>query len=139
MRNIRNKLLALDLHDVIELTGFETDTDKWFRYFDVYAITSREEGLPVSLLEAMSYGLPIVATNVGAISTVLKSGAVGTIVPPGNAEKFADAVEFYLENKEYASEHGRQSRKRVEMEYSIKTIASQYENWYMDLLAQRGR
>jgi len=138
MQNIRNKIVDMDLRDVIELTGFDTDTDKWFQYFDLYALTSREEGLPVSLLEAMSYGLPVVATNVGAVSEVLAGGAVGKVVPPEDVKHFADAVESYLNNKENASETGRQSRKRVEKEYSIKAIASQYESWYLNLLPQKG-
>lgn len=137
MPAIRRKVADLGLADVIALPGLVTDTDAWFRKFDIYAITSSEEGLPVSLLEAMSYGLPVVASDVGAISTAIKTTEEGTIVPAGDLNRFVEAITAYLDNRDLAADIGRHARDRIIREFSIEAIAASYESDYRAILQQK--
>ena len=137
MLDIQRKVAGLSLENVIELPGMVTDTDRWFRHFDVYAITSTEEGLPVSLLEAMSYGLPVVASDVGAISTVIRAGEEGAVVPSGNKDLFADAIANYLDDRDLARQIGARARDRVVRDFSIEVISAKYESDYRAILQRK--
>lgn len=137
MDMVRHKVSELGLDDAIELPGMVTETDKWFRYFDIYAITSTEEGLPVSLLEAMSYGLPVVASDVGAISKVIRSEDEGIVVPAGEKNRFVDAIATFLDDPELAIRTGKNSRQRIIDDFSIEAIARRYESAYLGILDQK--
>ena len=80
MAEIANEVSRRGLSGFIELPGMTQNVSEWMRRFDIYLITSREEGQPIALLEAMSYGLPIVSTDVGAIGKTIQHGKEGLIV-----------------------------------------------------------
>ena len=73
MPAIRELVASLDLGSTVSLPGMVHDTDNWYRKMDFYIVSSDEEGLPVSMLEAMSFGLPVIATDVGAIGEVIET------------------------------------------------------------------
>lgn len=135
MQAIRETIERKGLYEVIELPGLDTEVGKWFRYFDIYAVTSSEEGLPVSLLEAMAYGLPIVTTDVGAIHTVVRNESDGLVVSERNVELFADAVAVLLSKREIAEGYARSARQRVVKRYSIAAITQHYQSSYEEILS----
>ena len=137
MTKVRARVSEHGLEDIIEFPGMVTATDKWFRYFDLYAITSSEEGLPVSLLEAMSYGLPVVAADVGAISSAIRSDEEGLTVPVGDKECFVNAIARLLDDPEQAARIGQRARDRIVDEFSIEAIAARYESAYLAILKQK--
>lgn len=137
MSAVKQRISDLKLQDIVELPGMVTDVEPWFRKFDLYAITSREEGQPVSLLEAMSYGLPIVSTDVGAISVTMEHGFEGSIVPSGDKDQFANALGRYLDDRDFAAMCGRNARARVVRDFSIEAIAGQYAACYREVLASK--
>lgn len=137
MAAVKQKISDLQLQDVIELPGMVTDVEPWFRKFDLYAISSNEEGQPVSLLEAMSYGLPVVSTDVGAISVTMEHGLEGSIVPSGDVHEFTGALQRYLNDRDFAASCGRNARARVIRDFSIEAIAGQYAACYSEVLANK--
>lgn len=73
---------------------------------DVYILPSYNEGLPIAILEAMSYKHPVISTPVGGIPEVIENGENGLLVKPGDTAAIADAIRFYIINKEKIAEHG---------------------------------
>lgn len=136
---IKNRIAERALEKFVELPGMVTETEPWFRRFDIYAITSNQEGQPVSLLEAMSYGLPIVSTNVGAISATLESGQEGLVIPAQELSDLVQAIGRFLDDKKFANTCAANARQRIIRDFSIAAIAAQYEACFRDLLARRGR
>ncbi|MEX0267596.1 glycosyltransferase family 4 protein [Leptolyngbyaceae cyanobacterium UHCC 1019] len=67
---------------------------------DVFILPSYNEGLPMAILEAMGWGLPIISTPVGGIPEIIVSGKTGLLVPPGNVQEIKAAIQFFIENKE---------------------------------------
>lgn len=67
---------------------------------DVYILPSYNEGLPIAILEAMSYGHPVISTPVGGIPEVVENKRNGILVEPGDQKKIADAIRYYIENKD---------------------------------------
>lgn len=137
MNKIQSRVSYLGLDSIISLPGADTDTDRWFRKFDIYASSSLEEGQPLSLLEAMSYGLPIVATDVGAVSSTLRNAVDGIVVPRSNVADFAAALSHFLDDHDLAKQYGQSARERVSRKFSIDVVAAQYEAFYQQLLARK--
>jgi len=136
MPAIKASIERRGLSDLVLLPGMDTTVSRWYREFDVYACTSVEEGLPVTIIEAMSYGLPVVSTDVGAISGVARDGVEGRIVASGQLNEFVLAVEELLDNPEQAAELGRRGRRRAEAVYSIEAVTKTLETVYHDNLTK---
>lgn len=93
-RRVELEALAaqMGLSEAVHFTGWRRDLPLIYADLDVVVISSHNEGTPVSLIEAMAAGVPVVSTSVGGVPDVLKGGELGTLVPPGDAEALAEAV-----------------------------------------------
>ena len=100
---------------------------------DVFILPSFNEGLPISILEAMSYGLPIIATPVGGIPEVVENGVNGKIVKPGDVECIYRAIKCYIDDKSLVEKEGRASSVKV-MCYLPDFVMNHLKNLYEDLL-----
>ncbi|MFH0854596.1 MAG: glycosyltransferase family 4 protein [bacterium] len=97
--------------DKFFITGAISDAFKYFHAFDVFCLPSIKEGLSYTLLEALMAGLPIVATNVGGNSEIVKDGENGFLVPPKNRNILAEKIKMILKNKELRERMGGASYK----------------------------
>ncbi len=86
------RVRELDLSSFVTFTGWIEDLGSVFKDLGVLALTSDNEGTPVSIIEAMVTGTPVVSTDVGGVSDVLGGGQYGILVPPGNAGALAEAI-----------------------------------------------
>jgi glycosyltransferase involved in cell wall biosynthesis len=102
---------------------------------NIYALTSLEEGLPISLIEAMALGRPIVATNVGGVPDVVEDGINGLLVPPRAPERLAQAMERLL-NEPGLSLKLAKAASTSAKDYSWHNIVSMYEHLYETLIVQ---
>ena len=99
---------------------------------DIVALASRQEGLPVVLMEATSVGMPIVATAVGAIPMVITDGVDGLIVPPERADELADALERLISDPEMRQRLGQGAKTRSSM-FDLASASRAVEAIYRDL------
>src|SRR5690606_5468949 len=83
---------ALGLGDCVVFTGWSRDVAPVYSDLDVLVISSLNEGTPVSVIEALAAGCPVVATAVGGLPDLLDGGDLGTLVPPEDADELASAV-----------------------------------------------
>lgn len=81
---------------------------------DAYILPSYNEGLPISILEAMSYSLPIISTTVGGIPEILKNGENGFIMEPGDKKTIYNAISMLIDNKSMAVQMGKKSLEKVQ-------------------------
>ena len=81
----------------------------------IYILPSYNEGLPISVLEAMSYSLPIISTTVGGIPEILKNGENGFIMEPGDKDAIYHAIFSLMEDKNLCGEMGRKSFEKVQV------------------------
>lgn len=89
---------------------------------DVYVLPSYNEGLPIAILEAMAYSHPIISTPVGGIPEVVKSGENGILVKPGDTMAIADAIKFFIENREAIRRQGDNAFKVVQNFFPEKVL-----------------
>jgi glycosyltransferase involved in cell wall biosynthesis len=128
---------SLGIEHAVRFEGFSLDTPKFLEALDVYVISSRSEGLPLSLLEAMAAGLPIVATSVGEIPQIVRVADCGWIAPAQNPSALADAMMRAIPSNERA-ERGERARARAAEHYSVERMTDEYEALYRQLLDRDG-
>lgn len=106
------------------------DKDKLFRESNLFLLPSYSEGMPMSVLEAMGYGLPIVASNVGGVSTIVKDNVNGFVINPGNIEEFSQRIIEILINKDIKKKFSLASKEIIKNEYSKEKHISKIEKVY---------
>lgn len=100
---------------------------------DIYILPSYNEGLPVAILEAMSYSHPIISTYVGGIPEIVIPGNNGILVQPGNVKGIADAIKYYIENKDIIELEGKKSYDIVK-DFFPEAVFSELISIYRTLL-----
>jgi glycosyltransferase involved in cell wall biosynthesis len=109
-RALESLVDALGVASRVHFTGWRLDVPDVMSDLDVVALTSRNEGTPVSLIEAGACARPIVATDVGGVRTVVEDGVSGLIVPPGDPDALADRLQTLLGDHALADRLGRSAR-----------------------------
>jgi len=112
------------------LPGERTDIPELMRTMDLFVLPSLGEGISNTILEAMSTGLPIVATRVGGNTELVKEGCTGKLVPPGAPEIMAEAISDYYKNPNLLDSHGKAGRKQIESKFSMETMTNSYLEVY---------
>ncbi len=114
--------------EAIDLRGEVADMEDFYRSIDILALSSRTEGFPNVVAEAMSYAKMVVATDVGDAAEV--AGNAGIVVPARDPEAFADAMRKVLDlsPEEYAR-YAHLARDRIESEYTLHNIERRYSNF----------
>jgi glycosyltransferase involved in cell wall biosynthesis len=120
------------------LAGERNDVPQLLASSDVYASSSHREGLPLTVLEAMMAGLPVVATSVGDVPNVV-TNETGVVVPPHHPEELAAALEELLKNPEKRQAMGKAAQQRALREYSVDAWMKKHVALYQDMLASSKR
>lgn len=115
------------------LLGTVEDLPCFYQGIDLYLNTSLHEGMPMTVLEAMSYGIPVVAPNVGGLEEMLEDGKEGYLVNGREPEEFAKKCLHLYENRTLGQSMGAFARKRVEKEFSNATMAREYHFMYRQI------
>ena len=122
--------LELGVADRAIFTGRVPESRVYFPVLDVYVLASRNEGLPLALVEAMLASRPVVATDVGSVSEAIADGETGLLVPPDDAPALVRAVRSLLDDPARAAALGEAARARAVESFSAQAMARQYEELY---------
>jgi glycosyltransferase involved in cell wall biosynthesis len=132
MAALRAQAAALGVEQRVCFAGYANDARRYLPLFDALAIPSLTEGLPIILLEAMSQELPVVATRVGEIPTVL--GDLGELVPPGDVLALAAALSRVTQDLPAARRRAMGAARRVATNYSAQAMCARYDSVYRHVL-----
>ena len=136
--SIEEEVRRLGLERAVELVGQRDDVPELLATADLFVLSSRSEGLPLSILEAMAAGLPVVASGVGGIPEVVVDGETGLLVPPGDPQRLAAAVEQLLVNASLRRRFGEAGRRRVAEHFDLASTHRAHLNLYRRVLARSG-
>jgi len=134
---LERQAAALGLGDRVAFLGERSDVERLLPTMNVFALSSREEGIPNALLEAMAAGRPSVATAVGGTPEVLDDGETGWLVPPGDPAALARALGEALGDPREAERRGAAARHAVETRMGIDAMVRRYEAFYRGAVAER--
>lgn len=133
----RPKLHALirryGLNGAFELKGHLEDTSAFYQGLDVYLNTSIHEGIPMTVLEAMAHGLPVVAPKVGGLREILDDGVQGYLLEVRDPEAFAEKCLSVCRNKTLWQRMSQAAREKVLRTFSMERMTQQYFNLYVNL------
>ena len=124
----------LGISDMVVFTGFRRDLPKIYADLDIIALTSLNEGTPVSIIEAMAGGKPVVATNVGGVASLIKDSITGFLVPPKRPDLFAEAVLKLLNNPLLMKTMGEEACRSVFPKYNISQLVKRIDSLYSSLI-----
>jgi glycosyltransferase involved in cell wall biosynthesis/uncharacterized membrane protein len=135
---LANEVRRLGLAPNVALLGARSDVPDLLAGADVFVLSSRSEGLPMSVLEAMAAGLPVVATDVGGVSELVLEGETGLLVPRGDTTALAQALERLLRDEDLRRRMAASARARVEREFDLTSFQEAHVELYRRELERRG-
>jgi glycosyltransferase involved in cell wall biosynthesis len=124
----------LRIESSVSFLGRRDDMPGVYRSLDVFVLPSLNEGMPMTLLEAMAAGVPAIATRVGAVPSIIDHQETGVLVEPGRIEPLQYGLEHLLETPELRLRLGRNGQAWVRAHASIEATAEKYAKHYRDLL-----
>jgi glycosyltransferase involved in cell wall biosynthesis len=115
----------LDLKDNVKFLGYKSQAEvrEQMQLTDIFVLPSFAEGVPVSLMEAMAAGVPVVATQIAGVSELVDNGVSGYIVPPGDPKSLAEKIEKLIFDPELRTQFGLAGRQKIETEFNINKEA----------------
>jgi glycosyltransferase involved in cell wall biosynthesis len=127
---IEREISARGLDSRVELLGDRDDVPEMLARADIFALSSRWEALPISILEAMAAGLPVVATEVDGVPELVVDGETGFLVPSGHPEELAAAITRLLEDEKARKAMGSAGRARVADRFAIEAFGRAHRDLY---------
>ena len=135
---IEHLIIQHGLEAHVRLLGLRRDVRRLLAAADICLLTSISEGIPLTVIEAMAAGLPVVATRVGGMGEVVEEGITGLLVPPGDAEGLAGNVLRLAGNPVMRTQLGQRGRTRAREVFSESQMHAGYLNLYQEMLRERG-
>lgn len=124
---------ALGIESRVTFLGLRFDVPDLLPHFELFVLSSVNEGLPLAILEAMAAARPVLSTAVGEIPAVIDHRVTGLLVSPGDAKLLADGLTTLLERPEWAAELGRGARSVVEARFSVQRSVVKFRTLYGEL------
>lgn len=132
-RSLQQQLVDLKLEKHCRFLGFREDTAALYSAADSFVLSSRSEGLPMVILEAMMAGLPVVSTSVGGIPDAV--GDTVLLVDPQNPAQLAAAMQKIIENKSLRKDLAENGRQHAIENYGVERMVDEYVGWYNSVLS----
>ena len=118
--------------------GYQSDVAGYYRLFDAFLLPSVNEGTPVSAIESLASGTPVVANRVGGVPDVVRDGVDGFLVEPGDVDAAAARLAELAADPALRSRLGESGRARVLERYSVERLVDDVDRLYRSLLASKG-
>jgi glycosyltransferase involved in cell wall biosynthesis len=136
-QSLYNLSKKLGIIENIIFTGYREDISQIMNILDIVVLPSTHpEGFSRLLLEAMASSKPVVASRIGGNPEAVEDGRTGLIVPPGDVDSLAKAIQHLVQNRELRQSMGQAGRQRVKERFSIEINVNKIESIYEELLCR---
>jgi glycosyltransferase involved in cell wall biosynthesis len=130
MALIQDQIKQYGLERSFILRGFVKNISAFYRRLDLYLNTSLHEGIPMSVLEAMSYGLPVIAPSVGGLTEIIDKGVEGFLIEGRNPDDYAQRCLALCEEEALRKRIGAAARLKIMNHFSLEHMVQQYHGLY---------
>ena len=135
LRNrLEQRVAQLGISERTRFLGWTQELAPMLADADVVVLTSRNEGTPLALIEAMATARPVVATNVGGVAQVVQDGQSGLLCSPGDVNSIAAAISTLLVQRELADRLGSEGRRRVVGRFGVQAMITAHAELYADII-----
>lgn len=137
----RLEALARQLHlgETLRFLGVRADIPNLNLALDVVALTSLQEGTPISIIESLAAARPVVANDVGGVSRLIEHQKTGLLTPSDSPESVARALQLLIKNPQLAAELGRSGREKVCREFEVSRMIAEHRALYLEVLRESVR
>jgi len=132
--SLKKLVQQIGLEQHILFAGYRSDLVQLYHSMDVLVLSSLREGLPLTLLEGMAAGVPVVATDVGGIKEVIKDGEDGVLVPPNDPAALANAISRILDDSILRERVVSAAKEKVKNYFSVEKMVNDHELLYAEVL-----
>lgn len=137
--DLRDLAAGLGLADRVHFVGYQLHPEKYLATMDLFALTSRSEGMPLAVLEAWAAGIPVIASRVGGLPEMVDHGRTGLLFDQEDEEGLAGLLVSLVGDPARARGLAEQGRREVEAKYSLRGMAEAYHRQYLELMEPGGR
>ncbi|MCP3875287.1 MAG: glycosyltransferase [Desulfobacteraceae bacterium] len=130
MGSLKKEVRDLGLSGRVLFTGYYHNVNCFLKQCDIFVLPSLRESLPLSLVEAMSFGIPVIATRVGSVPELVGPDESGLIVSPGDKIAMKNAIEKLLTDRKMSHNMGNNGKMKVEQEYSARSMVKKIAEIY---------
>lgn len=134
---IEAEIAQRQLQSHVRLLGLRSDVARLLSVANLFLLTSISEGIPLTLIESMAAGVPIVSTDVGGVREVVDDGRTGILAPSGNDQSLADALLYLADNESLRLIMAERGRQRASQQFSERTMLESYRQLYEEMLHVR--
>ncbi|MBI2172998.1 MAG: N-acetyl-alpha-D-glucosaminyl L-malate synthase BshA [Candidatus Aenigmarchaeota archaeon] len=134
MPKMKRLASKLNIGDKITFTGAVKDVQKYFSVSDLFVMASENEGMPLSIMEAMSCRVPAVAVNRGGMPEIVEDGKTGYVAEYGDTRDIAEKCMKILSDGSLCEKMARNSRERIEKDFNMRKNVAEYERYYRRLM-----
>lgn len=135
---VKQKIYDLQLDNNIKVLGSVENASRLIPAADVVTLTSAWEGTPYTILEAMAFAKPVVATSVNGCPEIIDHNHSGFLVSPGDHKNWAYSVIEFIDHPQTAYEFGVRGKQKLEMNFTLPTMIQKTENLYMESIGGDG-
>lgn len=132
---LQEQIQQCGIADHVLMPGYRSSIPTYLSKIDVFVMPSLTEGLPMTLLEAMLVGTPVIASSVGGIPQILDNGRYGKLVGPEKVDQLSIAIKEVLDNIMRAREIAREAQQWIKARYSISSMEQSYRQLYLNLIS----
>ncbi len=133
--SLRELSIGLGVAEAVHFAGYQSRPERFLAMMDVFALTSRLEGLPLAVLEAWAAGLPVIASAVGGVPDLVEHDRTGLLFPSGEEDTLVELLKVFLRDPGRARRLGEAGRQEVLAKYDLQRMAGDYERHYRELLS----
>jgi len=136
---LQEEAKQLGMESAVIFTGQRKDVYGLLAMSDIFVLPSiHREGLSIAVIEAMAMGLPVIGTSVGGIPELIEDRVSGFLVPPGDTDQLARAIDFLATEQDLRERMGKQGRNIYEGKFTLSLMIQQIESLYDQLLGEKG-
>ena len=136
IENVKQVLKGMDIEEYVDVLGWidSNQKDELIKKSNILVLPSYNEGLPMAILEGMSYGLPIVSTPVGGIPEVIEHGKNGFLIEPGDVNSLANYLQQLINDANMRCDMGLKNQEIIKNKFSLTILMEELSNIYVELL-----
>jgi glycosyltransferase involved in cell wall biosynthesis len=135
---LRDLAGRLNVAKQVHFAGYQSHPERYLATIDIFALTSRSEGMPLAVLEAWAAGVPVIASNVGGLREMIDHGRTGLLFDAEDERALATILSDLIADDGRARALADAGRREVEAKYSLRGMSEAYQRHYLDVITARG-